>query len=63
MIKQTHTYVQLPVSEKTYNEIKSKLLDADNANCILRRIGAEQESIILPGIALIIEEEDEAILL
>lgn len=58
MIKQTHTHVHLPVSEKTYNEIRGKLLEADYVHCILKRTGTEQESIILPGVALILDRDE-----
>lgn len=55
MIKQTHTYAYLSISEKAYDEIKHRLIAAGyESDCVLHPIGRQQEEecVILPSIAL-----------
>lgn len=53
MIRQTHTYANLPVSQATYNEIKAKLTAAGYTHLV-----SESEiTVVMDGIALVPDDE------
>ena len=47
----THTYVKLPVSQETFDEIRNKLLDAGYGEFL----SLDDESIDMHGLAIIVE--------
>lgn len=59
MIKQTHTYASLEVSENTYREIFIKLQMAGYSENILIDFSTGEEQIIMQGIALVPETKEK----
>ncbi len=55
MIRQTHTYALLPVSEATFNEIRDKLLAAGYDDYIMRAEADEPERVTMQGLALVLD--------
>ena len=55
-LRQTHTYVELPISQSAYMEIFKKLKNANYDHCFIPSDGLDY-SIDMNGIALVIEKE------
>lgn len=59
-MRQTHTYVILPLSAAAYREIRAKLLEAGYTHALDGAIGTREERIDMHGIAVQCEpDEDE----
>jgi len=58
-MRQTHTYVVLPLSPAAYREIRAKLLDAGYGHAFQGEPGTPDEVIDMHGIAIQREPEED----
>ena len=55
-LKQTYTYVELPLSIMAFEEIKQKLLDADYGHCFIN--DGKKLKIDMNGIAVVLDNKN-----